>query len=67
MKKVQLLLFYLILTTSLTAQTTFRLELIAEGNFGTPNADIFVRNTTVNPATTSAGMYQTANASPTGL
>jgi hypothetical protein len=62
MKKIQVLLSGLILTAStLQAQTTFRLELIAEGNFGTPNADIFVRNTTVNPATNSAGMYQTAN------
>jgi hypothetical protein len=49
------------------AQTTFRLELIAEGNFGTPNADIFVRNTTVNPAANSAGMYQTANSVATGF
>lgn len=62
MKRMRLLACLLILTTTaLNAQTTFRLELIAEGNFGTPNADIFVRNTTVNPATNSAGMYQTAN------
>ncbi|AEA44717.1 T9SS type A sorting domain-containing protein [Fluviicola taffensis] len=64
MKKIQVLLCGLILTTTtikLQAQTTFRLELIAEGNFGSTNGDVFVRNTMVNPATTSAGMYQTAN------
>lgn len=61
MKKVRLTLFYLILTTTLQAQTTFRLELISEGNFGTPNADIFVRNTTFAPAITSGGLYQAAN------
>lgn len=63
---MRLLACLLILSTTLNAQTTFRLELIAEGNFGTPNADIFVRNTTVNPATSSAGMYQTANGVSTG-
>lgn len=61
MKKIKLVLGFLILTTSLHAQTTFRLELIAEGNYGTPNGDIFVRNTTVSPATTSTGTYQSAN------
>lgn len=66
MKKSRLLACLLILTTATNAQTTFRLELIAEGNFGTPNADIFVRNTTVTPATSSAGMYQTANGVSTG-
>ena len=44
------------------AQTTFNLEVIAEGNFGTPNGDVFRRNTTTTPATTSAGIYQLANA-----
>lgn len=64
---MRLLACLLILTTTtLNAQTTFRLELIAEGNFGTPNADIFVRNTTVTPATSSSGMYQTANGVSTG-
>lgn len=43
------------------AQTTYRLELLAEGNFGTPNGDIFIRNTIVNPATNSTGAYQAAN------
>jgi hypothetical protein len=66
MKQIRLLACLLILSTTTKAQTTFRLELIAEGNFGTPNADIFVRNTTVNPSTSSAGMYQTANGASTG-
>ncbi|MNU57020.1 hypothetical protein D3C71_461290 [compost metagenome] len=61
MKKIKLVLGFLILTTTLQAQTTFRLELIAEGNFGSTNGDIFVRNTTFSPATNSTGMYQSAN------
>lgn len=61
MKKIKLVLGFLILTTTLQAQTTFRLELIAEGNYGSTNGDIFVRNTTVSPATNSTGMYQSAN------
>lgn len=61
MKKIKLVLGFLILTTTLQAQTTYRLELIAEGNFGSTNGDIFVRNTTVSPATNSTGMYQSAN------
>ncbi|MGB0870486.1 MAG: T9SS type A sorting domain-containing protein [Flavobacteriales bacterium] len=48
------------------AQTTFTLDVIAEGNFGTDNADVFRRNTTVSPATTSGGVYQAAN-STTGF
>ncbi|WP_300664777.1 T9SS type A sorting domain-containing protein [Fluviicola sp.] len=61
MKKIKLVLGFLILTTTLQAQTTFRLELIAEGNFGSTNGDVFVRNTTVSPATNSTGLYQSAN------
>lgn len=61
MKKIKLVLGFLILTTTLQAQTTYRLELIGEGNFGSTNGDIFVRNTTVTPATNSTGMYQAAN------
>jgi hypothetical protein len=63
MKQMRLLACFLILTTTLQAQTTFRLELIAEGNFGSPTGDVFVRNTTLLPATTSTGTYQTANSS----
>ncbi|MNJ85628.1 hypothetical protein D3C87_31030 [compost metagenome] len=61
MKKIKLVLGFLILTTTLQAQTTFRLELIAEGNYGSTNGDIFVRNTTFSPATNSTGRYQAAN------
>lgn len=60
---MRLLACLLILTTTaLNAQTTFRLELIAEGNFGSTNGDVFLRNTSVNPAVTSTGLYQAANA-----
>lgn len=61
MKRIKLVLGFLILTTTLQAQTTYRLELIAEGNFGSTNGDVFVRNTAVTPATNSTGMYQSAN------
>lgn len=61
MKKIKSALGFLIRTTSLEAQTTFRLELIAEGNYGTPNGDIFARNTTVSPATTHMGTSQSVN------
>lgn len=45
------------------AQTkTFDLLVIAEGNFGSPNADVFkVSRTDAVTTTTSAGLYQTAN------
>src|SRR6218665_1708549 len=55
------LLLFLLPASQAFSQTTYRLELVAEGNFGTPNGDVFVRNTTITPATTSTGMYQTAN------
>lgn len=47
-------------------QTSFQLDVVAEGNFGTPTGDVFRRNTTVNPATTSSGIYQQTN-STTGF
>lgn len=49
--------------TSFT-QTTYKLELIAEGNFGQTNGDVFVRNTTVTPAQNSGPLYQSVNAVP---
>lgn len=62
MNKLRLIFCSMVLAASAQGQTTFRLDLVAEGNFGSTNGDVFVRNTMDNPATTSAGMYQTANA-----
>jgi len=45
------------------AQTTFTLDVVAEGNFGTPNADVFRRNTTGGVPSTSGGIYQATNSS----
>ncbi len=59
-KMVLFSLFVLNVIISL-AQTTYKLELIAEGNFGQTNGDIFLRNTTVLPAENSGPLYQTAN------
>ncbi|MCT4664197.1 MAG: T9SS type A sorting domain-containing protein [Flavobacteriales bacterium] len=64
-KQITVLFTWLMVATSF-AQTTFTLDLIAEGNFGTTNGDVFRRNTTVSPPTTSSGVYQTAN-STTGF
>lgn len=62
MKKLFAVFFALAVTFSSYAQTTFTLDVVAEGNFGSPNGDVFRRNTTTTPATTSAGLYQTTNA-----
>lgn len=53
-------------TQFLAAQTKpFDLYVVAEGNFGTPNGDVFhVARTDSATITASAGLYQTANAAP---
>jgi hypothetical protein len=51
---------------SQTIVKTYELHAVAEGNFGTPNGDVFFRSTHANPATLSAGLYATAN-STTGI
>ncbi len=61
MKKQITVLFAWVLALSSLAQTTFTLDLIAEGNFGSTNGDVFRRNTTLSPPITSAGVYQAAN------
>lgn len=61
MKKKLFLSVFVLNTIVSLAQTTYRLELIGEGNFGTPNGDVFVRNTTVSPAENSGALYQTVN------
>ncbi len=55
-----------LLAVTTFGQITYELEIVAEGNFGSPTGDVFVRNTTVSPATNSGGRYQEAN-STTGF
>jgi|GEM_PF-780104 len=66
MKKLLLSALFSAFIITIYCQTTFHLQLVAEGNFGTPNGDVFIRNTTVTPATSSTGIYQQTNSS-TGL
>lgn len=66
MKKQITILFAWAMALSSLAQTTFTLDVIAEGNFGSTNGDVFRRNTTTTPSTTSSGIYQATN-STTGF
>lgn len=62
MKKNVLHLLALLGAQCLLAQTThYELKAIAEGNFGTPNGDVFSVTVTPTSATSSAGLYQAAN------
>lgn len=64
MRKTFLLLLFIAGSITSFTQTTYRLELIAEGNFGQTNGDVFVRNTTVTPVQNSGPLYQSVNAVP---
>lgn len=64
MRKTFLLLLFIAGSITSFTQTTYKLELIAEGNFGQTNGDVFVRNTTVSPAQNSGPLYQSVNSSP---
>lgn len=67
MKKNVLQLLALLGTQCLLAQTThYELKTIAEGNFGTPNGDVFSVTVTPTSTTQSTGLYQAAN-STTGF
>lgn len=66
MKQQIITLSFLLISWIGFGQKTFKLDVAAEGNFGSTNADVFRVNTTVNPATVSAGVYQTTN-STTGF
>ena len=61
MKQQIITLSFLLISWISFSQKTFKLEVAAEGNFGSTNADVFRVNTTVNPATVSTGVYQTTN------
>ncbi len=56
-------LLFLIFSAFAYAQTYYNLEIAAEGNFGTANADVFRVTNSTNSTSTSTGLYQTANAS----
>lgn len=50
------------MTFAQTPQKTFDLYAVAEGNFGTPNGDVFLASTHANPpVASSGGLYQLAN------
>lgn len=67
MKKNVLHLLALLGTQCVLAQTThYELKTIAEGNFGTPNGDVFSVTVTPTSTTQSTGLYQAAN-STTGF
>jgi len=62
MKKNVLHLLALLGTSSLLAQSThYELKAVAEGNFGTPNGDVFSVTVTPSSTTQSTGLYQAAN------
>lgn len=63
MKKLLINLVLCVSSLVSIAQTTFTLDVVAEGNFGTPNADVFRRNTTGGVSITSGGIYQATNSS----
>lgn len=68
MKKNVLQLLALIGTQCLLAQTTnYELKVIAEGNFGTPNGDVFSMTVTPTSTTQSTALYQAANSGSTGF
>lgn len=68
MKKNVLKLLALLGTQCLLAQTThYELKVIAEGNFGTPNGDVFSVTVTPTSTTQSTGLYQAANSGSTGF
>lgn len=68
MKKNVLQLLALIGTQCLLAQTTnYELKVIAEGNFGTPNGDVFSVTVTPTSTTQSTALYQAANSGSTGF
>lgn len=56
-------LLFVIFSAFSYAQTTYNLEIVAEGNFGSANADVYKVTNQTNPTSTSAGLYQTANSS----
>src|SRR5690554_4670376 len=56
-------LLFIVFSAFTYAQTYYDLEIVAEGNFGTTNGDVFKVTNSSNQTSTSPGLYQTANAS----
>ncbi|PWH82248.1 T9SS type A sorting domain-containing protein [Brumimicrobium oceani] len=56
-------LLFILFTAFSFGQTHYNLEIVAEGNFGSTNADVYTVTNTTSPTSTSAGMYQAANSS----
>src|SRR5690554_2803939 len=54
-------LLFLIFSAFAYGQTTYNLEIVAEGYFGTTNGDVFNVSNTTGTTTISSGVYQSAN------
>ena len=61
MRKKINVLFFLLLASFSFSQNFYRVEVVTEGNFGTPNGDVFHTTFINGQLTTSPGLYQTAN------
>ena len=69
MKKILLLCVAVLGLQTISAQKTykFELQLIAEGNFGTPNGDVYTVSNTTGTTITSGPRYHNANTTATGF
>jgi len=68
MKKLLLIGFALLgLQNAVAQQKTFELSVVAEGNFGTPNGDVFHLSNATGSVVQQGPLYQTANTGATGF
>ncbi|MCO5259979.1 MAG: hypothetical protein M9916_07540 [Crocinitomicaceae bacterium] len=61
MKTKFTLLFSMFVATFSYSQTFYKVEVAAEGNFGTPNGDLFYISNSSGGNVATTGLYQTAN------
>ena len=68
MKKTLLICMYFLYALTTTAQDKkFELQVVAEGNFGTPNGDIFTVSNMTGTIVNSGPMYQNTNTGASGF
>ncbi len=67
MKTILLSAGLFVITNAASAQTTYSLQAVGEGNFGTPNGDVFNISLTGTAVTVSGALYQTANSTTIGI
>jgi len=68
MKKLLLIGFALLgFQNAVAQQKTFELDVVAEGNFGTPNGDVFHLSNATGTTVQQGPLYQNANANATGF